>query len=183
MVGSRVMTPNSNITRRVTGGVLLLLVLTGVRGDLFACGDKFLVVSRGTRFDHPPASRDAHILIYAKPGTGMAASLANGSVEVTLSKAGYLPTTVTSPQALDRELATGEWALVLADLADVQDVRARLRATPAPMLLAVIDNPTGDAMKAAKRQYQHVLKMPAKSRALLDAIDEALAVKSVKTIS
>jgi hypothetical protein len=177
------MTPNSNITRRMTGGVLLLMVLMGVRGDLFACGDKFLVVSRGTRFDHPAARLAARILIYAKPGTGMATSLGNGPVEATLSKAGYLPTTVTSPQALERELATGEWALVLADLADVQDVRARFHVATSPMLLAVFDNPSGDAMKAAKKQYQHVLKMPAKSRALLDAIDEALAVKSIKTIS
>jgi hypothetical protein len=177
------MTLNSNITRRMIGGVLLAMALIGVKGSVLACGDKFLVVSRGTRFDHPAARRAAAILIYAKPGTRMAASLASAPFEDTLRKAGYLPTTVTSAQALDKALQTGEWALVLADLADVQDVRAGQRAAISPLVLPVIDNPSGDALKAAKKQYQHVLKTPAKSRVLLDAIDEAMTVKSVKAIN
>ena len=183
MVGSRVMTLNSNITRRVISVVFLMMTLIGVRGNVLACGDKFLVVSRGTRFDHPAARRAAAILIYAKPGTRMAASLASAPVEGTLRKAGYLPTTVTSAQALDTALQTGEWALVMADVADVQDVRSRQRAAPSPLVLPVIDNPSGDALKEAKKQYQHVLKTPAKSRVLLDTIDEAMTVRSVKAIN
>jgi hypothetical protein len=50
-------------------------------------------------------------------------------------------------------------------------------------LLAVVDNPSRDAFKEAKKKYQHVLKAPAKTRALLDAIEEALTDKSVKAIS
>ena len=112
MVGFRVMTHNSNITRRVISVVFLMMTLIGVRGNVLACGDKFLVVSRGTRFERPATSRSASILIYAKPGTGMATSLVNAPVEGALRKAGYLPTAVTSAQALDRQLQIGEWALL-----------------------------------------------------------------------
>ena len=80
MVGFRVMTHNSNIARRATGAILLAMALVGASGVVLACGDKFLVVSRGTRFERPAASRAASILIYAKPGTGMTTSLVNARV-------------------------------------------------------------------------------------------------------
>jgi len=165
--------------RQMGAAVLLALAIMGVRTSVIACGDKFLVVSRGTRFDRAAPQRDAAILIYVNPATALARDFAQMPLESTLRKAGYVPTTVSGAQELDRALARGDWALVLMDAKDVQDVRSRMRGTAT--LLPVLHDPTSDAFKQAKKQYQHVLKSPAKSRVILDAIDEALAVKPGKT--
>jgi hypothetical protein len=167
------------LTRRIGAAGLLAAALTSARTGVIACGDKFLVVSRGTRFDRAAPLRDASILIYANPATALAKDFAQIPLESTLRKAGYSPTIVTDAQGLDRALAKGDWALVLMDAKDVQDVRSRMRGSAT--LLPVLHDPTSDAFKQAKKQYHHVLKSPAKSRVFLDAIDEALAAKPGKT--
>ena len=53
---------------------VVLVATAGVwmGGDLLACGDKFLVTGRGTRFQRPKNARAASVLIYANPASGTA---------------------------------------------------------------------------------------------------------------
>jgi hypothetical protein len=78
-----------------TRSVLLALLLSlcaGIPGELSACGNKFLVVSRNTRFKHAPAPRSqAAILLYADPKSNVPRALANVMVDATLRKVGYKP--------------------------------------------------------------------------------------------
>ena len=88
---------------------VLLLGMIGAGQPLFACGEKFRVGIRGTRFQRPPVARTAaSILIYANPALNLSRALASVAVDDTLRKAGYRPTTVRSPKefqtALDRGL-------------------------------------------------------------------------------
>ena len=48
-------------------GVLVALLAVGITSDLIACGDKFLVAGRGTRYQRPKTARAASVLIYADP--------------------------------------------------------------------------------------------------------------------
>ena len=75
--------------------VVGLLVLTGAgpASDLLACGDKFLVISRGTRYQRAAFRRPANILIYANATSTLTQSLGNVPVAATLSKVGYRTTT------------------------------------------------------------------------------------------
>ncbi|MEP6994284.1 MAG: hypothetical protein ABI968_07160, partial [Acidobacteriota bacterium] len=57
----------------LAGLVAALGLWTGA--DLLACGDKFLVVGRGTRYQRPKNARAASILIYASPSAGLSAAL------------------------------------------------------------------------------------------------------------
>ena len=84
---------------RVIGAALLLLAGTGSGDPLLACGEKFLMGSRGTRFQPScaPIRGDPHLReSCAEP----ARALANVPFEATLRKAGYRPTVVTSAEAL-----------------------------------------------------------------------------------
>lgn len=151
-----------------------LLVLTGVGSgnDLLACGDKFLVVSRGTRYQRAAAARrPANILVYLNP-TG----LGKVAVGATLSKAGYRPTTVAGADAFDRALRQGGWDVVLVDLADGAAIRARLQGREGPVVLPVAQDATDASLARAKKEYAHVVKAPLKTHALLEAVDEALAL-------
>jgi hypothetical protein len=159
--------------------VVGFLVAAGAVGDLIACGDKFLVASRGTRFQRASIARTpAKILVYANPASSLPRALERAMVDDTLRKAGYRPTSVSAPGELDQALRQGGWDLVLADLGDGTTVRGRLQGiSSAPMVLPVVYNATGTEIAQAKKDYQRVLKGPIKSQAFLEAIDDALALR------
>jgi len=161
--------------------VVGVLVLSGVgaSGDLLACGDKFLVMSRGTRYQRAAVARQpANILVYANSASALPKALAKADVDATLRKAGYKPTSVSGPAELEQALRQGGWDLVVADLADGMAVSGRLQGASAPMLLPVAYNVTGSELAQAKKDYQRVLKGPVKSQSFLEAVDDALALRS-----
>jgi len=157
---------------------ILTFVVWG--SDLLACGDKFLVVSRGTRFQRASAARrGASILVYASPNSTLPKALAKAEPDTTLIKAGYQPTLAQGTTDLDLALKQGGWDLIVADLTDSADVRMRsqIRGGGTPMILPVVLNGTGTEIAQAKKDYQRVLKGPVRSQAFLQAIDDALAAK------
>ncbi len=157
-------------------GVLLCAATWGA--DLLACGDKFLVVSRGTRFQRAGLARKgANILVYASASSTLSTTLAKAEPDTTLLKAGYMPTLAQGASELDEALRQGGWDLVVADLTDSTAVRGRLQGNKGPMILPVLLNATGTELAQAKKDYQRVLKGPVKSQAFLQAVDDALALK------
>jgi hypothetical protein len=61
--------------RRTFSALLLLSVLVLLSGgDAFACGDKFLLASRGARGLHGAAAHPGSILIYMNPASSMASA-------------------------------------------------------------------------------------------------------------
>lgn len=162
-------------TRR-TAALLLFGTLAAVSGDVFACGDKFLVVSRNTRFKRANAPRTpADVLIYAAPNSNVPRALADVPVDATLRKAGYRSTSVASPEELERALAEGRWDVILADEAECEKLRGRLPADA--MLVPVFYRATSAQVKQAKKAYPCILESPTKSQALLETIDDAMALK------
>src|SRR5215472_13650597 len=80
--------------RRFLG--VLLVVLAVASGDLLACGDKFLVAGRGTRYQRPKNARAASVLIYADPASATAATIKKAKVESLLKLEGHRATRVQS---------------------------------------------------------------------------------------
>jgi len=154
-------------------------VLVACGPDLLACGDKFLVVGRGTRFERPGFVRPpATILLYAPPQSKLSTTLTTLSIENNLRKVGYTPTAVSDRAALDRAIHAAKWDLVVADLSDRDAVRARLQGDAVPAFVAVTYDVTGAALKDARRDHQEVVKSPTKCATLLDAIDDVLFERS-----
>ncbi len=151
---------------------LVILTSLGSINLLPGCGDKFLVSSRGTRFQHAPAAHGpAAILIYTNPASEVPKALANVAVASTLSKAGYHPTLAGNAAEFEALLAKGGWDLVLVGIADAQAVSQRVK-TNAGVLPVVL---TTEAMKQTRKLYPVVLKGPTKSEAFLETIADALA--------
>src|SRR5262245_11386776 len=106
----------------------LLVIGISSSDTLLACGDKFLVTSRGSRLQRAAVAREAaSILIYANPASELPKVLAGIPVGATLTKAGYLPTTVATSDELETALSRGGWDLVVVGMADAQAVSKRLR--------------------------------------------------------
>jgi hypothetical protein len=107
--------------------MLLASVAACAGTDLLACGDKFLVVSRGTRFERAPSARNnVGVLLYANPASDVPGAIASLSVEATLRKAGYRPFSVSTIEEFDKALRTARWDLVVVDLADAPVASARV---------------------------------------------------------
>jgi len=122
--------------------------------DLFACGDKFLVSARGTRYQRPKSARAASILIYADPSSGLPA-VGGVPVESVLKRQGHRSTTAETLQQLSALLAGGRYDVILAAGTVAAAVEGLLTAGPdAPVVVAV--------------------KAPLKERPLLEAIDKAI---------
>ena len=146
--------------------------------DLAACGDKFLVASRGTRFTRAATARPpANILVYANPSSTLPKALEKAEVDSTLKKAGYRPTSVSAPADFEAAMKQGGWDIVVADIADSPAIRSRLTGKTAPMVVPVVLNATGTELAQAKKDFQRVLKGPIKSQAFLEAIDDAVALR------
>src|SRR5262245_26006281 len=147
------------MNRRLYAAGLLLLIGVNSGNILMACGDKFLVSSRGTRFQQAAIARDpAAILIYTNAASELPKALAGLPVDATLTKAGYRPTTVTTSDDFEKALGRGGWDLVMVGMADAQRVTQRLRGDVVPIVLPVAFNPTASELKETKKQYRVVFK-------------------------
>jgi ABC-type amino acid transport substrate-binding protein len=154
---------------------ILLFVGIGSNIELLACGDKFLVVTRGTRFQRPSARRPASILVYANPASGLPKTLATLPIDITLRKAGYSPTLVSTATELNRALRGRQWDLVVADAADAPGLSSDLQKNTRVVLLVVVFDASTAQLKQLKQQYPRILKSPTRTQTVLDAVDEALA--------
>ena len=152
---------------------VLLLGTIGAGEPSLACGEKFRMASRLTRFQQPPRARTAAaILIYANPALSKA--LAGVQVDATLRKAGFKPTSVTSAKEFQTAIDRGGWDLVLVDVGDSGGAISRSPVANAPVILPVVLNASKAELAAAKKQHPHLLNGPVKSQSLVDAIDDAL---------
>jgi hypothetical protein len=160
------------------GAAVVLLGCITTSEPLLACGEKFLMRSRGTRFQRPaPARTAASILVYLNPSLNLPKALAKVPVDATLSKVGYRLTTVTGQDEFTRALDRGGWDLVVVDVADTPAVTTRAQSADSINVLPVAFNPTRDELAAARTQHGRILKGPVKSQAFLEAVDDALAAK------
>jgi hypothetical protein len=161
--------------RTVIAVLLVLIAVLSADSGLMACGDKFLVASRGTRFQRPPAPRvPANILFYANPASELARRLDTLSLVDALRKIGYQPTIAATRQDFAAAFNQRPWDLVVVDVADIGMVADPNRAGEAPRVVPVTYTMTGPEWNQARRQYPGIVKAPGKVRIFVDAIDAAV---------
>ena len=143
-----------NVRRRF-GFVLLVLALMPI-GDLLACGDKFLVGGRGTRYQRPKNARAASVLIYADPSSAVAATLKQAKVESLLKLEGHRATKVQTLDQLSTVVSTGRFDVILTANSDSINVQKMLASGPDAAVVVGVDDLV-------------------KNRTLLQAIDKAVS--------
>jgi hypothetical protein len=136
-------------------GVLVVALAFVIPGDLLACGDKFLVAGRGTRYQRPKTARAASILIYADPASAVAATLKKAKVESLLKLEGHRATKVQSLEELSAIVSSGRYDVILTANGDSANVQRLVASPDAATVLGVDDL--------------------VKNRSLLQAIDNAVS--------
>ena len=149
--------------------------------DVSACGDKFMRVGRSASGRRYAALHPSSILIYRPLGSttkGMT------DLEKLLKQAGHAPRILQRDEGVEPVLASTNYALVIADYADVAMLKGHFAATAsAPAILPILAT-SNKAVEAQIRSEFHCLIKP---RAMepndaLAEIDHALdfRLKSLK---
>jgi hypothetical protein len=123
---------------RALGLIAAVGLFTG--GDLLACGDKFLMAGRGTRYQRPKTARAASILIYADSASGLAAGVQDAKVQSALKHEGHRSTTVSTFEQLAAILQGGRFDVVLAASGDAASVEKLLVGAPDAAVVVALDS-------------------------------------------
>jgi hypothetical protein len=127
------------MSMRRTFGVLVVMLSLGVV-DMLACGDKFLIAGRGTRYQHPKNARAASVLIYADPASAVAAALKKAKVESLLKLEGHRATKVQTLQELSTIVASGRYDVILTANSDSANVQRLIQVSPDAAIVIAVDD-------------------------------------------
>lgn len=136
-----------------------------------ACGDKFLVIGRGIR-RIPLAAHPTSILLYMRPHSRLPAADRELRLEASLKQAGHRVESVEDAPHLEQMLATGRFGVVLADLADAQQLGARAGRSR-PVIVPVGYRSTAAELTTGRDHFGHIVKAPDRGFAFLAVIDDA----------
>lgn len=160
---------------RLAGMVAGLGLVAGA--DLIACGDKFLVAGRGTRYQRPKSARAANVLIYDNAASGLPAALEKVPVDTLLKREGHTATRVETLDQLAALVAGGRVDVLLVANTVASAVQKLIGdAADAPVMVAFCLKPGAEAPKS-DAQAPCSVKAPPKERSLLEAIDKAVLTR------
>ena len=148
--------------------------------DAQACGDKFLLLGRGVKFQRAYAAiYPASIVIYAQPQRSAAKAIRDPRLQSDLKLAGHRVFVVESEPALARALASERVDLVLTDAADADRTATEGAASPSkPTVLPVMYEPTREEAKRIEARFQCRLKSSDRAERYLATIDDAMKVRA-----
>lgn len=121
-------------------GAMVVILAIGMTGDLFACGDKFLVGGRGTRYQRPKSARAASVLIYADPASAVAASLKKTKFESLLKLEGHRATKVQTLNQLSTVMSGGRFDVILTANSDSASVQRLVASAPDGAIVVGVDD-------------------------------------------
>ena len=165
----------------ISSGILSLSLMAAD-----ACGDKSLRIGRGARFQR--TMRPAAILVYLPPRSPVTVAAKapqfqsmSPQLQSLLKKAGHKPYAVEDAGQLSEALKSGQYDLILTDLADAATLQKQIESSSSkPVVVPVGYKLTKAEAGAAKKQYQYLVKNPGSADEYLDAIDEAMKSKMVR---
>jgi len=134
-----------------TGFIIGLLAIAD--SDLSACGDKSLSAG-GIRMQRALAARyPASILIYAPPNSRLIGAAHEMRLQEHLRLVGHRYREVATDSDLETSVATGQFNIVLADLADAPALQQRFASSPARVVVVPV------AYKLTKEQTAQAAKL------------------------
>jgi hypothetical protein len=141
---------------------------------LEACGAKFLVATRAARFQRiARATHPANILVYQHNDDAGVAAFA-GSLRDHLNDVGHTVTVVAGETALRAAARRGGYNIVMMQLEEAYRLKTDIRASlPEARILPMGKYVTGPAAAAAKEEFGHVLRLPAKTNEVLSVVQAA----------
>jgi hypothetical protein len=154
----------------------LLLAALCAPDILYACGDKFLLVGRGARFQKAYAAiHPAAILIVLPSKSVKNAAVRDSRLRTALKMAGHRVEVLQQPANLAEVLSRSRPDIILAERADasvIPDVGGG--GQPKPTVIAVLEEPSSSELASASQQFEGVLKTPQPLSQILNLLDDVM---------
>ena len=143
------------------------------QGVAAGCGDKFVLIGGAARVNR--SKFPSRVLVFMNPASRVPAAEKEFHVEATLTAAGHKAKVVESEAEVEKELQSGKYDLVLADIADVANLRKQCGASASkPAVLPLLYKPTASELAAAEKEANCLVRPSRKSSDLLAVIDETM---------
>ncbi len=152
-------------------------VLALGQGVAAGCGDKFVLIGGAARINR--SKFPSRVLVFMNPASRVPAAEKEFHVEATLTAAGHKAKVVESEAEVQKALESGKYDLVLADVADVPELRKQCGASASkPAVLPLLYKPTPAELSAAEKEANCLVRPSKKSSDLLAVIDETMKDRS-----
>jgi hypothetical protein len=141
--------------RMMLAGVATALIV-GSYSDVTACGDKFMRIGRSASGRQYAALHPSSILIYRPAG---ATTQGITDLETLLKRAGHTPRVLPRGESLPPVLATSNYALLIADYADVELLKKNLAGAPSqPAILPILLDGDKTIEVQARKEFHCLIK-------------------------
>jgi hypothetical protein len=152
-------------------------VLALGQGVAAGCGDKFVLIGGAARVNR--SKFPSRVLVFMNPASRVPAAEKEFHVEATLTAAGHKAKVVESEAEVQKAIETGKYDLVLADVADVPELRKQCGASASkPAVLPLLYKPTAAELSTAEKEANCLVRPSKKSSDLLAVIDETMKDRS-----
>ena len=156
----------------------MVCVSAGALGSqpLSACGDKFLLLGRGVRFQRAYAAvHPASILLVLPPKSVKNAAVRDPKLQSALKMAGHR-VDVIAPARLRDALTGGRYDIVVAGRADAMDVADALTGAPKkPAVIGLLES--AEDVSAGGQRLDAVLKTPQPLLNILRLLDDVMKAR------
>jgi hypothetical protein len=145
-----------------------------------ACGDKFVVVGRGVRFEQAYAAiHPASILIVLPTKNVKSAAVRDSHLLTALKMAGHHVEVVQQPANLADVVGRSRRDIILVEQADASALRdiAGPAGQPKPTIVGVMENPSSSAVADARTQFEYVLATPSPLARILNLMDDVMKAR------
>lgn len=164
--------------RRILLSLLVLPTVAGLTDPVIeACGSKFLVGSKAARYQRMQAvSNPATILVYWRQDADTPAEDRwDPEFESVLENVGYTTNVTTDADAFRNMVGKGDSHIVMIKgLDEARMLRGDVKAlSPDSAILPFVYFPTRSELSQAKKDFDHVLKLPATMRQFLSVVEKS----------
>jgi hypothetical protein len=169
------------MTRAAAATVAFLVVGGLASQEVSACGDKFLLLGRGVRFQRAYAAiHPAAILLVIPPKSVKAAAVRDSRLKTALQMAGHRVDVVKAAR-LAEVLAGSRYDIILAERADAMGLKNALPAAlKKPAIVGVLEDSRTADETAARLGLDAVLKTPQPLPDILRLLDDVMKARIEK---
>lgn len=158
----------------------LVVLAVGSLGSeaLSACGDKFVLLGRGVRFQRAYAAiHPAAILLVIPPKSVKNAAVRDSRLQSALKLAGHRVDVVQAASLADA-LGRARYDIIVAERDDAIDIADLVPVMPRkPTILGVLEKPTAADLAAARQRLDGVITTPQPLGDILRLLDDVMKAR------
>jgi len=166
------------MTRGMAAAIVVLFVGSFGSQVVSACGDKFVLLGRGVRFQRAYAAiHPASILLVIPPKSVKNAAVRDSRLQGALKMAGHSVDVVAAANLADA-LGRARYDIIVAERADAIGIVDLVSTAPRrPSIVGILENPAAGDLAAARQRLGGVIATPQPLPDILRLLDDVMKAR------